>query len=382
MEEILFMPLGGGQRVGASCYFLKIGDANIILDAGIGKENGIDFGPDFHSLITSPYIQSMGQINQIYISHAHSDHIGCLMSLMTSASHANVYMTGVTKTLTQFQVYDRVFSCDSNHNENERLATQSLLEKIIEVNYMQTLDFGKFKATFYQAGHIPGAMMVLFDTGKKKILYTGDYSLESTLLTGGCLLPSDIAVDTVILCGLHAKHPTYTKKTNALIKLVRDILARVTQCHQSVLCYVPQLSKGLELIKALNEWNTTDVPIYLDESVLKIVEKMEQLMIPIVTQNNKVKGTEIPNMPHVYVTSRKSLEWSPHYAVVTADFSLHEDFPEMKRFLRKINPRQAFVVHCGKAYNPLDATIEQEMMNDVDSRTQFIFPEEKEIYKL
>lgn len=30
MEEILFMPLGGGQRVGASCYFLKIGDAIVM----------------------------------------------------------------------------------------------------------------------------------------------------------------------------------------------------------------------------------------------------------------------------------------------------------------------------------------------------------------
>ena len=36
--EIIFMPLGGGQRVGASCYYLKIGDRNILLDEVIGLE--------------------------------------------------------------------------------------------------------------------------------------------------------------------------------------------------------------------------------------------------------------------------------------------------------------------------------------------------------
>lgn len=77
-NEIIFIPLGGGQRVGASCYYLRIGDANVILDAGTGIENGIEFTPDFHFLISSPFMQSMGQINQIFISHAHMDHVGYL----------------------------------------------------------------------------------------------------------------------------------------------------------------------------------------------------------------------------------------------------------------------------------------------------------------
>ena len=81
MNEIAFMPLGGGQRVGASCYYLRLGDSNIILDAGIGNDMGLEFEPDFHSLLVSPYIQSMNQIDHIFISHAHSDHIGYLMKL-------------------------------------------------------------------------------------------------------------------------------------------------------------------------------------------------------------------------------------------------------------------------------------------------------------
>ena len=51
-------------------------------------------------------------------------------------------------------------------------------------------------------------------------------------------------------------------------------------------------------------------------------------------------------------------------------------------FLRKINPRQAVVVHCEKEHSVFEHTIEQEMMSDGESRTQFIFAEEGEIYKL
>ena len=45
-NDIFFMPLGGGQRVGASCYFLRLGDTNILLDAGIGGDGKTKFLPD------------------------------------------------------------------------------------------------------------------------------------------------------------------------------------------------------------------------------------------------------------------------------------------------------------------------------------------------
>ena len=104
-EDLYFMPLNGGQNVGASCYFLRLGNANIILDAGTGKNKGIIFEPDFLSLLTLPFILSLNQIDQIFISHAHLDHTGYLLELMKSAQHAGVYMTKPTKLLIEHQLY-------------------------------------------------------------------------------------------------------------------------------------------------------------------------------------------------------------------------------------------------------------------------------------
>lgn len=382
MNDIIFMPLGGGQRVGASCYYLRLGGRNIILDAGVGNDNGITFEPDFHSLLVSPYIQSMNQIDQIFISHAHSDHIGYLMKLMKQSEHASVYMTETTKTLAEFQLYDRMVMGKRGADENVRLATRSLLEKVAAVSYMQTMDFGKYKVTFYPAGHIPGAMMMLFEYGKRRILYTGDYSLGSTALTEGCMLPQNINADTVIMCGLHAKHPEYVKKADQLFQRANDVLKTVGENEKSLMCHTSQLSKGIEFLKVLNDWNDSNIPIYIDPSVMALVSRMEKISVPILNPNNKQIGDSIPEEPHIYLTSGQRVRGADRYEDMKVDFSLHEDFGEMRKFLKVLNPKQAVVVHCGKEKTVSDHTIEQEMMLDGDSRTQFLFAEEKEVYRL
>lgn len=381
--NIYFMPLGGGQRVGASCYYLRIGESNMILDAGIGKEDGMEFEPDFHALLTSPFVQSMNQMNQIFISHAHMDHVGYLLRLMKQSAYSSVYMTEVTKILSEFQLYDRMYMMGGKKkNEDTRLAAKSLLDKIATVSYMQQMDFAHYKVTFFPAGHIPGAMMLLIESGKRKLLYTGDYSLEDTLLTSGCMLPDKLCVDTLIMCGLHAKHPAYVRKSDALMKKAKYVMCSVEQEGKSILCYVPQLSKGIEFLKCLNRWNTSGIPIYLDKSIMNMVAKMELLSVPILNRHNKIMKQELPWEPHVYLTSNNNGNGCGFYQELKIDFSLHEDYFDMKHFIKKLNPKQAVLVHCGKEYSEFDKTIEQEMMLDGECRTQFIFAEEKEVYQL
>ena len=221
MREIYFMPLGGGQHVGASCYFLRLGKSNIILDSGIGINKGLTFEPDFMPLLTSNFLLSLSQISHIFISHAHSDHTGYLLKLMQSASNAGVFMTEATRLLTQYQLYDKKFI--DSLNEEKRLAAQYLLQRITEVNYMQPIKFNDFRVSFFQAGHIPGAMMTYFETPSRKILYTGDYSKHSTALTDGYILPQDLEVDTLILCGLHAKQPDYVRYSEDLYKYKEEL---------------------------------------------------------------------------------------------------------------------------------------------------------------
>ncbi len=396
--DIYFMPLGGGQRVGASCYYLRLGECNLILDAGTGKEKGLVFEPDLHSLVTTPFLQSVGQIQQIYISHAHADHVGYLPELMNMASMAEIYMTELTALLSSYQLYDRPYlsivakkeqgpgkggrNRKEQRLEDKRLETRYRLDQITTVSYLQKMDFGRYQVTFLPAGHIPGAMMMLFTCGKRKILYTGDYSLEGTPLTDGCMIPDGLAVDTVILCGLHARQPQYAKRADCLSKTAQEVLALAQQSKLPVMCRVPQLSKGIEFIRALNEWNVWQIPVYIDPSVMEIAARMEQLSVPVLSSRDRIMGVQMPQGHHIYVTSNGTSGRCKDYQKVNVDFCLHEDFPEMKKFLKQLNPRQAVIVHCAGEISPSGQTIEQVLMNDPECRTQFLFAEERELYQL
>jgi len=380
-EDIFFMPLGGGQRVGASCYYLRFGEMNLILDAGIGADSSI---PNIGCLLTSRFMQSLSQINHIFISHAHMDHIGYLMELMRQTSQTSVYMTEMTKRLASYQLYDRNYINNTARNrEHERLAIQRLFQRVTIVSYMENIKFNEYEVTFIPAGHIPGAMMMLFRYKNKRILYTGDYSLNETALTDGCMIPQNIEIDTLIMCGLHAKHPNY-KKNDRVCRLIESIYNTVIRKRKTVLCKVPQLSKGIEFIKMLNNYNETaehKIDIYIDTSISAIIEKMEQLYIPIFTQYNHPISDKVIKKPCVLVASSNSKISSPFFETIRVDFSLHEDFSDIEKFIKIINPKQAVIVHC--ASNTFDDyTIEQKLMKDGNCRTQFIFAEESEMYKL
>lgn len=379
-NNILFIPLGGGQRVGASCYFLRLGETNILLDAGTGTNGGIICNPVFSSLMSLPGFCSMNQIDHIFISHAHIDHCGYLFNIMSEASQANVYMTDITKSLMELQIYDRKLSGKDIHSQQLRLSAQNKLDKITTVSFMKSMHFERFNVTFYPAGHIPGAMMTLFEFNGKNILYTGDYSIDSSPLTQGCIIP-DKKIDTLILCGLHAKHPNYTKRSDTVFSMIKNAFGKVRK-GASVQISVSQLSKGIELLQMINQSNSEHIPVYIGPKVMQVVEKMEKNGIGIISPENRQMLDVPPSFPHIYITESPRANSIYYSEKIDVDFTLHEDFSQMTKFISTIDPKQVIIVHTAKANDPNDMTIEQKIMLDSYCKAQFTFAEEQEIYKL
>ena len=69
-NKIIFMPLGGAQEVGASCYYLKLGKYNFLLDCGAGQINGISFNPYFDALIKMGYVKFTPNFARIYFARS------------------------------------------------------------------------------------------------------------------------------------------------------------------------------------------------------------------------------------------------------------------------------------------------------------------------
>lgn len=382
--EILFMPLGGAQSIGTSCYFLRIGNENIILDAGSKRDGKITIFPRTNYLTDSALLKSMNEINRIFISHAHMDHIGFLPLLKENTPMSTVYMTELTREFSDLQLVDRYPKLDGRGKILKKGALD-VLNKAITVSYLEKITFPTYSVTFYPAGHIPGAIMMLFEAGGRKILYTGDYSLNTTALTGGCIIPEDKNIDTIILCALHANHSEYSNKKSSLEKLVKRIYETATFHNRTAYCRTNQLSKGIEVLKALNklnEYSDVKIDIYLDYTAFEAIKRIEKVGVPILTEHNHYLGSNRIKPGFNVILASNDIYYRNCYEFFKTDISLHEDFEEMETFIRLINPKSVYLVHCGEKRKLASESIDQRLLHNPYCKTQFVYAEENELYKL
>ena len=374
-KEIFFMPLGAAQSVGRSCYYLRLGQSNILLDCGLQRINGAICTPDLHSLLTSQFMESMQQLDHVYISHAHTDHVGYLPQVMQMAPQASVYMTLQTKQLAEYRLA-------VNSNQQGAAEASRLLNGVAPVNYLQKIKQRDYTVTFFPAGHIPGAMMTLFEYAGRKILYTGDFSLHSAFGLDGCWLPDDLEIDVLLMCALHAKQPYSIRKKNTLQQRITEVMNSL-RWGQSVYLQAFDAGRVLELLMALNrvmEQSGQVFPIYLEPKAMDAVHIMESLQLPVLQQNNYSSFYDGAAHPHVVIGTKRKEQVGWRYRLFDNAYTLHEDYGEMLSFIRRLNPRQAYLVHCAEGC--YGYTVEQELMRDAGCRTQTVFPEEGEIYTI
>ena len=355
-DKIIFMPLGGAQEVGASCYFLQLGNYKFLLDCGAGQTGGNYFMPYFDALIKMGYVKDFRQISHVFISHAHLDHIAALPEFLQLNNRATVYMTDFTFKIAELQLAEKL--------------SVSMKENISRVAFMQEVPLKNLSITFYQAGHIPGAMMTLFNFNGKKILYTGDYSTAATQLADPAIFP-DEEIDVLIICAVHARHSMYVKNDEAARNILNKIRHSI-KMRRKVYCHVTQISKGVELITLINKF-LPNVEIFVGDSILKTVHCFEDQYIPVMTQNDHLLRNFV-NKPSVIFSTVPPRSRSDT-DIITCNFSLHDDFHSVVKLIEKINPKLCVVVHSPPDRTFATTTIEQILIRNPDSRTSFIFPE-------
>ena len=116
MQKDVFVALGGGNEIGASCYFLSIGDIKMILDCGIRK--GESRYPNFQFLQENNHIENFAQINATIISHSHNDHFAALPYLRQSGVQRIIATTETKKELLlKLQILhdNSFFDCNSSY---------------------------------------------------------------------------------------------------------------------------------------------------------------------------------------------------------------------------------------------------------------------------
>ena len=172
-------PLGAGQEVGRSCHILEFRGMTIMLDCGIH--------PGYDGMNGLPFLDRVEpeQIDVLLVTHFHLDHAASIPYLTERTSfRGRIFMTHPTKAVLRLLLGDYLRLLQMKNSKPEDvLYTEaellSCLNKVELIDFHQSVDLGGLSFHALNAGHVLGACMFFLDfLGGRKVLYTGDYSME------------------------------------------------------------------------------------------------------------------------------------------------------------------------------------------------------------
>lgn len=222
-----FLPLGGGDEIGANSYIVTIGEYNFIIDAGVKIRKEGNIYPDYTGL---DFL--VGSIDAVIITHAHLDHCGALIKLYNSNNRLKFIMTLETRELIKLNLKNTDIS------PNEMYDLEKLLQKAIILQFNKPFKWqGKgLTIELYRAGHILGAASVLIKTKECNVFITGDYTLDNQETVRGMELPLNEKIDILIT------ENTYGNRE------IKDIIPRKLQYESLKKYVVEKINEGKKIL--------------------------------------------------------------------------------------------------------------------------------------
>ncbi|MDG2296124.1 MAG: ribonuclease J [Paracoccaceae bacterium] len=173
-DRLMYLPLGGAGEIGMNAYVYGYGPAGqerlIVVDLGVTFPDmdgtpGVDLIlPDITWLK-----ERRNQIEAIFITHAHEDHVGALGHLWNDLG-APVYARAFTANIARRKM--------DEFGHSEKAITTA-------TKWPDTIQAGPFEVGFLPISHsIPESSALVIDTPEGRLIHSGDFKLDETPVVG------------------------------------------------------------------------------------------------------------------------------------------------------------------------------------------------------
>lgn len=378
--ENLFCSLGGGDEIGASCYFVEIDGYNFIFDAGIRNISKRRY-PSLSSLDKIQTVDTLNDLDGIFLSHSHHDHSGALPLLVSRlTSKKEIICSEKTKLLTERQL--NIIKKNPHLEEYsiyEDISAQRCIDMLTPYPLNTKVEKNGYSFTLFNAGHIPGAVMSLVECNNKKILYTGDFSDKDYPLTSKYNILGKTSLDLLIINSTKL----YKKTINEVLENTYKDLNRIiygTYMGRNNIIEVARLNHGMEIIAFLKSalktgtWSKEDIKIYATSEIIQLIEVIKdseniELFEGILKLDSKINHNE----KNIVVTLKEQVKFK-EYKINKITYSLHSDLKGVKDLIKKLAPKKTFIVHYPKEI------LNENLFKDLKKITEITFIENDKIY--
>ena len=191
----------GARRVTGSNFLITIAGnttTRLLIDCGLSQGGGTT-----ESLCESPnaepFIYDPKTIDALFFTHAHAEHIGLYPKLVNAGFNGRVYATHPTAALMPVMLEDSasLIAKDAERCHQAPLYTLNDIEPAVShvktVSYHEAISVADgITATFYNAGHIVGSALIVFDIHGIRVLFTGDLGSTPAILVPDREVPEHV----------------------------------------------------------------------------------------------------------------------------------------------------------------------------------------------
>ncbi|MFY1706753.1 ribonuclease J [Tritonibacter scottomollicae] len=179
-ERLIYLPLGGAGEIGMNAYVYGYGAP--------GKERLIlvDLGVAFPDMDTTPGVdlimpditwlaERADQLEGIFITHAHEDHIGAVAHLYSRLNNVPVYARAFTANIARRKM-------EEQGHDPEKVVTISPWPDVVKL--------GPFSISAVPISHsIPESGGLVIDSPAGRVVHTGDFKLDENPIVGEAFDP-------------------------------------------------------------------------------------------------------------------------------------------------------------------------------------------------